>query len=145
MTEQTEIEEQAIEKFEYLTLVKINPGESTLPIDTVAEWSKAFGLVNYVIYLMGKSIYVEQYIDELGIMREIPKIHPQLLPFIQERRKLQDQMWKISGGEARNEGAKEFFRKQADFIFQMSQDNDFKEKHKENMKKILEAEIYEET
>ena len=145
MTEQTEIEENAIEKFEYLTLVKINPGESTLPIDTVAEWSKAFGLVNYVIYLMGKSIYVEEYKDELGVMREIPKIHPQLLPFIQERRKLQDQMWKISGGEARNEGAKEFFRKQADFIFQMSQDNDFKEKHKENMKKILEAEIYEET
>ena len=145
MTEQTEIEETAIEKFEYLTLVKINPGESTLPIDTVAEWSKAFGLVNYVIYLLGKSIYIEEYIDELGVRRELPKIHPQLLSFMQERRKLQDQMWKISGGEARNEGKKEFFRKQADFIFQMSQDNDFKEKHKEDMKKILEAEIYEET
>jgi hypothetical protein len=143
MTEQ--VKETAIKKFEYLTLVKINPGESTLPIDTVAEWSKAFGLVNYVIYLLGKSIYIEEYRDELGVMRELPKIHPQLLSFMQERRKLQDQMWKISGGEARNEGKKEFFRKQADFIFQMSQDNDFKEKHKESMKKILEAEIYEET
>ena len=146
MTEQSkDPQDNPIEKFEYTTLIKINPGESTLPIDTVAEWSKAFGLVNYVIFLLGKSIYIEKYIDELGIRRELPKIHPQLLAFMQERRKLQDQMWKISGGEARNEGKKEFFRKQADFIFQMSQDNDFKENHKETMKKIFEAEIYEES
>lgn len=138
-------EETAIEKFEYTTLVKIDPGESTLIIDTVAEWKKGFGLVNYVIYLLSKSIYIEDYIDELGVRREMPKIHPQLLAFMQERRKLQDQMWKIGGGEAQMEGKKELYKKQADFIFEMSQDNVFKEKHKKKIRKILEAEIYEET
>jgi len=138
-------EETAIEEFKYTTLVKIDVGESTLPIDTVAEWTKGFELVNYVIYLLSKSIYIESYIDELNVRREVPKIHPQLLAFIQERRKLQDQMWKISGGEARMEGKKELYRKQADFIFEMSQDNDFKEKHKKEIRKILEAEIYEES
>ena len=137
-------EQEEIEKFKYTTLVKINPGESTLPIDTVAEWSKGFGLVNYIIYLLSKSIYIEEYIDEFEIKREVPKIHPQLLSFMQERRRLQDQMWKISGGEARMEGKKELYKKQADFIFEMSQDNDFKEKHKKNIRKILEAEIYKE-
>lgn len=133
-----------VQEFEYTTLVKINPKESTLPIDTVAEWSKAFGLVNYVIYLLGKSIYIEQYRDEFGILREIPKIPIQLLSFMQERRKLQEQMWKISGGEARNEGKKELYRKQADLIFQMSQDNDFKDEHRKSVRKILEAELFEE-
>lgn len=142
MTEQTE--ELAVQEFKYTTLVKINPKESTLPIDTVAEWSKAFGLVNYVIYLLGKGVYIEQYKDEMGILREIPKIPPQLLSFMQERRKLQDQMWKFGGGEARNEGKKELYKKQADLIFQMSQDNDFKDEHRKEVRKILEAELFEE-
>lgn len=142
MTEQKE--ELAVQEFKYTTLVKINPKESTLPIDTVAEWSKAFGLVNYVVYLLGKGIYIEQYRDEMGKLREIPKIPPQLLSFMQERRKLQDQMWKFGGGEARNEGKKELYKKQADFIFQMSQDNDFKDKHRKTVRKILEAELFEE-
>ena len=140
----TEQEETAIESFEYTTLVKINPGESTLPIDTVAEWFKGFDLVNHVIYLLGKAIYTETWTDELGEKHEQPKIHPLLLPFMQERRKLQDQMWKIGGGEALMEGKKEFFKKQADLIFQMSQDEEFKEKHKLKVQKIIEAEIFEE-
>lgn len=144
MTEQTEEKDLAVQEFKYTTLVKINPKESTLPIDTVAEWSKAFGLVNYVVYLLGKGIYIETYRDEMGILREIPKIPIQLLSFMQERRKLQDQMWKFGGGEARNEGKKELYRKQADFIFQMSQDNDFKDEHRKSVRKILEAELFEE-
>ena len=144
MTEQEEVEETAIESFEYTTLVRINPGESTLPIDTVAEWFKGFELVNHIIYLLSKAVYTEKWTDELGTEREQPKIHPLLLPFIQERRKLQDQIWKIGGGEALMEGKKEFFKKQADLIFQMSQDQDFKEKHKLKVQKIIEAEIFEE-
>ena len=67
-----------------------------------------------------------------------------MLSFMQERRRLQEQIWKISGGEAVNEGKKEFFKKQADFIFQMSQDLDFKDKYRDGVKKILEAELFEE-
>lgn len=142
MTEQEE--ETAIEEFKYTALVRINPGESTLPIDTVAEWFKGFELVNHIIYLLSKALYVEKWTDELGEEHEQPKIHPLLLPFIQERRKLQDQIWKIGGGEALMEGKKEFFKKQADLIFQMSQDQDFKEKYKSKVQKIIEAEIFEE-
>ena len=137
-------QEEAIEEFKYTTLVKINEHESNLPIDTVAEWFKGFDLVNHVIYLLSKSTYTEEWRDETGEVREIPKVHPLLLPFMQERRKLQDQIWKIGGGEAIMEGKKELFRKQADLIFQMSQDNDFKEKYKEKVQKIIEAEIFEE-
>jgi len=36
----TEDKEDEIEKFEYTTLVKINPKQSTLPIDTAAEWGE---------------------------------------------------------------------------------------------------------
>ncbi len=143
MTEQIEENKHEIDEFKYTTLVKINPGESTLPIDTVAEWFKGFRLVNQVIYQLSKATYVEKWTDETGEKREIPKIHPLLLPFIQERRKLQDQIWKIGGGEAIMEGKKEFFKKQADMIFQMSQDQDFKEKWQGKIEKIIEAEIYE--
>ncbi len=142
MTEQEE--ETAIEAFEYTTLVRINPGESTLPIDTVAEWFKGFELVNQIIFLLGKATYTEKWTDETGEKRESPKVHPLLLPFIQERRKLQDQIWKIGGGEALMEGKKEFFKKQADMIFQMSQDQEFKLKYKDKVQKIIEAEIFEE-
>ena len=146
MTENEQSEdpqEYPIEEFKYTTLVKINPGESTLPIDTVAEWFKGFELVNHLIYLLSKSTYTEKWTDEFNEEHEQPKIHPLLLPFMQERRKLQDQMWKISGGEAIMEGKKELYKKQADLIFQMSQDRDFKKKHRKKIEKILEAELFE--
>ena len=137
-------QEKVIEKFEYTTLVKINPKQSTLPIDTAAEWTKGYMLINLVLLELSKDTYVDKYTDELGKSRRRTHIHPQMLPFLQERRRLQEQIWKISGGEAVNEGKKEFFKKQADFIFQMSQDIEFKEEHKDKVRKILEAEVYEE-
>ena len=143
MSEDEEYPIEEVEEFKYTALVKINPKQSTLPIDTAAEWFKGFNLVNYIIYLLGKAIYIEEYKDELGVLRKIPKVHPQLLAYMQERRKLQDQIWKISGGEAVLEGKKEFFKKQAEFIFQMSQDKEFKKKYKSQMEKTLEVEIFE--
>ena len=146
MTEQiekTKEQELTIQNFEYTTLVKINPKESTLPIDTVAEWNKGYMLINMVLLELAKDTYVETWTDELGTPRRLTHIHPQFLSFFQERRKLADQIWKISGGEAMNEGKKEFFKKQADFIFEMSQDLKFKDKHRSAVKQILEAELYE--
>ena len=138
-------EDEAIEEFKYTTLVKINPKQSTLPIDTAAEWTKGYMLINLVILELSKDTYVDSYVDEVGEKRRRTHIHPQMLPFLQERRRMQDQIYKFSGGEAVNEGKKEFFKKQADFIFQMSQDVEFKEEHKEKVRKILEADVYEET
>ena len=144
MTEQTKDMEGAIEKFKYTALVKINPKQSTLPIDTTAEWTKGYMLLNMVLLELAKDTYTEEYIDELGEKRRLTHVHPQMLSFLQERRRLQEQIWKISGGEAVIEGKKELFKKQADLIFQMSQDHAFKEKHKSKVQKIIEAEIFEE-
>jgi len=90
-------EETAIQKFEYTTLVKINPKQSTLPIDTTAEWTKGYMLLNMVLLELAKDTYTEIYIDELGETRRLTHVHPQMLAFIQERRRLQEQIWKISG------------------------------------------------
>ena len=138
-------QKEEIKKFEYTTLVKINPKQSTLPIDTAAEWTKGYMFLNMILLELAKDTYTEIYIDEVGEKRRRTHLHPQMLPFLQERRRLQEQIWKISGGEAVNEGKKEFFKKQADFIFEMSQDIEFKDKHRDTVKKILEAEIYKES
>lgn len=144
MTEQETDLVEAIEEFKYTALVKINPKQSTLPIDTTAEWTKGYMLLNMVLLELAKDTYTEEYIDELGEKRRLTHVHPQMLSFLQERRRLQEQIWKISGGEAVLEGKKELFKKQADLIFQMSQDHAFKEKHKSKVQKIIEAEIFEE-
>jgi len=144
MSEETEDpQENPITEFKYTTLVKINPKESTLPIDTAAEWNKGYMLVNMVILELAQDTYTEKYVDETGADRRLTHVNPQLLSFLQERRKLADQIWKISGGEAIIEGKKELYRKQADLIFQMSQDHEFKKKHRKKMEKFLEAELFE--
>ena len=145
MVEETEEDPQEypIEEFRYTTLVRINPKQSTLPIDTAAEWKKGYELINVILYKIAKDTYTENYIDETGKKRRLTHVHPQLLSFIQERRRLQDQIWKISGGEAVMEVKKELFKKEAELIFQMSQDRDFKKKYKGKIEKVLEAEVFE--
>jgi len=143
MTEQKEDLEGAIEEFKYTALVKINPKQSTLPIDTTAEWTKGYMLINMILLELARDTYTETYTDEFGEERRLTHVHPQMLSFLQERRRLQEQIWKISGGEAVIEGKKELFKKQADLIFQMSQDHAFKERHKDKVQKIIEAEIFE--
>lgn len=144
MTEQKEeypIEE--VEEFKYTTLVKINPKQSTLPIDTTAEWTKGYMLINLILLELAKDTYTETFTDETGETRRRTHVHPQLLSFEVERRKLQDQIWKISGGEAVLEVKKELFKKEAELIFQMSQDRDFKKKYRGKIEEILETEIFE--
>jgi len=141
---ESEGEIDIIKEFEYTTLVRINPKQSTLPIDTSAEWVKGYMLLNTILLELSKDTYVESYIDETGKRRRMTHVHPQMLSFLQERRRLQEQIWKISGGEAIVEGKKELFKKQADLIFQMSQDPKFKDKYRSKVEKIIEAEIFEE-
>ena len=140
----SENKEKAIEAFQYTTLVKINPKQSTLPIDTAAEWTKGYMLLNLTLLELSKDTFVEEYVDEVGNKRIITHFNQKMIPLLLERRRLQEKIWKISGGEAVNEGKKELFKKQADLIFQMSQDHEFKDKHRNSIKKILEAEIFEE-
>jgi len=137
MVESSEIEE--LDEFDETSLVKIEPGQATLPIQVASEWDKGYKLINKCILMMMKDTFVEEYKDELGNERTLTHLHPQLLPFIQERRRMADQIWKFIGGEAVNEGRKKMMHNMADIIFQMTQDEDFLIKNKDKIKDILEV------
>ena len=137
----TEAEQDATKDFEVTSLVRIVPGKSTLPIDTSAEWFKGFGLVNQLIKELAQERYSEVWTDETGVERKRPVLHPQLLGYMQERRKMIDQIFKITGGEAVNEMKKETARKMADYIFKVSTDKSTKDKYKKDALHIIEAEI----
>ena len=135
-----ESEDSAIMEFDTTMLVRINPRESSLPIDTAAEWKKGFGLINILIKELSDHRYIEEFEDDRGIKREKAMLHPQLLAYIGERRKMIDQIFKLSGGEIANEIKKESAKKLANFLFQMQMD-EIKEEHKKEAYKIIELEV----
>ena len=137
-----ESDKNAIEKFDTTVLVRINPHESTLPVDTSAEWSKGFGLINQLVKELTDLRYVEEFEDTGGKMRKRAMLHPQLLGYIQERRKMIDQIFKLSGGELVNEINKAGAKKLANFLFEMQMD-EIKQKHKKEAYNIIEAEVSE--
>jgi len=136
------VESSAIENtedFDVSSLVKAEPGEATLSIQVASEWEKGYKLINKVILMMMKDTHIQNYVDEYGDDRTLTHLHPQLLPFLQERRRMADQIWKFIGGEAINEGRKKVMHNMADIIFQMTQDEDFLEKNKDKFKQILDV------
>ena len=135
-----ETEESAIEEFDTTLLVRINPRESSLPIDTAAEWTKGFGLINTLIKELSDHRYVEEFEDNGGVKRKRPMLHPQLLAYVGERRKMIDQIFKLSGGEIANEIKRESAKKLANFLFEMQMD-EIKEKHKKEAYDIIELEV----
>jgi len=120
--------------------MNLDPIKSTLALDTMAEWTKGFLLVNEIILKLNESTYMDEFIDNSGKTRKKPKIHPLLLPFMKERRVLMDQYWKISGGEAVNEAKKEISKQLATTIFNFKQNKEANEKFKDNVIEILEKE-----
>jgi len=136
----TDSKKDALEKFDETILVRINPAESTLPIDTSAEWTKGFALVNQIIFELAQERYQDTYTDELGNKHMITKLHPQLPTYIDLRRKLMDQIWKISGGEAVNEVKKETAKNLAKMVFETQMDKNIKEKYRKHVEKIIEVE-----
>ena len=138
-----ETEKTAIEKFDTTVLVRINPRESTLPIDTSAEWTKGFTLINVLIKELADNRYIEEFLDNDGQKRTRPMMHPQLLGYMQERRHMIDQIFKIMGGEVANEFKKESAKKLAGFLFQLQTD-EIKEKYKKEAYKIIELEVSDE-
>jgi len=136
----TEAEQDAIQEFDVTALVRITPGKATLPIDTSAEWFKGFNLINQLIKELAQERYYEVFTDETGEERRQMKLHPQLLSYVAERRKMIDQIFKISGGEAVNELKKESAKKMADYIFKMSMDTETKDKYKKDAQTIIEIE-----
>lgn len=135
-----ETEQSAIEEFDTTVLVRINPRESTLPIDTSAEWTKGFSLINVLIKELSDHRYIEEFEDNSGVRRTRPMMHPQLLGYMQERRHMMDQIFKFMGGEAVNEIKKESAKKLAGFLFNLQID-EIKEQYKKEAYDIIELEV----
>lgn len=121
-------------------LVQINPEQSTLPIDVASTWTQGFLYINKILEMVDKDTFVEDYLDEAGNTRRQTHIHPLLLPMLQERRRMIEQVWKISGGEIMNEAKKSVVKSFAKQIFE-SQLSKQKEKYKENFIEIIEGEV----
>ena len=130
-----------MEKFNETVLVRINPREATLPIDTSAEWSKGFMLTNVLIYELLKERWVEDFEDNNGDVHQRTHLHPQLLPLLKERRALMDQIYKISGNETVNEIKKEVGKLAAKAIFEGNKSKDIKSTYKDKAMEIIEAEF----
>lgn len=141
--ENNEDNDNIIVQFCETQLINVRPGDASLPIDTSAEWTKGFQLINQLIYELYQEKYVEDFEDDNGNSRQRTRFHPQLLPLIQERRRTIDQIYKISGKEATNEVKKEFGKLAAKAIFEGTKDRDLKEKHKQTAIEIIEAEFNE--
>lgn len=130
------------EHIEETVLVRIEAEKATLPLDTVAEVSKGFALLNKLLYEVLKDKYKDEIVDSSGNVRKITKYHPWTLEILKERRRTLDQIWKFQGGEALNEARKESAKRFADKIFDM-QEPDIKKKHKDEFIEILEADVDE--
>lgn len=123
-------------------LVQINPDQSTLPIDVASTWTQGFLYINKILEMVDKDTFVESFLDETGKARRRTHIHPLLLPMLQERRRMIEQVWKISGGEIMNEAKKSVVKSFAKQIFE-SQLSKQKQRYKEDFIEIIESEVQE--
>ena len=123
-------------------LVQVNPERSSLPIDVASTWTQGFLYVNKILEMIDKDTYVETFVDETGKARSRTHIHPLLLPILQERRRMIEQVWKISGGEIMNEVKKSVVKNFARQLYE-SQLSKQKEKYQKNFIEIIEGEVQE--
>lgn len=141
MTEETE--DSALVPFDHTVLIKLKPGNSTLPIDTSAEWTKGYMMLNKMIAMLYEDVHKEEYINDNGERHQRTIINPQLIDLLKERRRTIEQIWKIAGGEVMNEAKKESIKKMVDFVWH-SQEKEIKDQHKHEVVEILEEDVYEE-
>jgi len=139
MTMTSEIESTELDMTKTF-LVRVNPEQSTLPIDVAATWTQGFLYIHKILDMIDKDTYVEHFIDDNDIERRRTHIHPLLLPLLQERRKMIEQVWKISGGEIMNEAKKSVVKNFAKQLYE-SQLSKHKKDYEDNFKQIIEAEV----
>jgi hypothetical protein len=121
------------------SVLKIRTKESTLLVDTAAELTKGYHWINVLLSEILNERYTEQIEDENGKIHNRTKFHPLTMKLIEERRKTIDQIYKISGGELRNEVKKELGKLSAKMIFEASKNQNTKSTYIEQAKSIIEA------
>lgn len=134
---------QEIVPFEQTCLVRINAEESTLPLDTAAELSKGLMWVNSLIGEVLDQRYITEVEDNNGMRHNITKFHPLTMKLLDEQRKRIDQIYRILGGEEKNEVAKELNKLTAKMIFEASKRVQSKRDQKENAIEIIEADMHD--
>lgn len=132
-----------IVRFDETELLRINPKDSTLPIDTSAEWTKGFRLINQLIHELSTERFIDAIQGNDGSIHKFTKVNPLILPLLRERRLMIDQYWKISGAEAVQEVKTETAKGFARMLFQTNIDKKLKDKYREEAFKVIEADEYE--
>lgn len=125
-------------------ITSLDSEKPSLPQDTARELQKGIHWVNTLLEDVLNERFQEELEDRNGERHSQTHFHPLTMKLMEEQRKRIDQMWKILGGEARNEALKDVAKLTAKAIFQASQNQESKRKHKEDAIEILEADVYEE-
>jgi len=125
------------------SVVKINPEDTTILIDTTSELNKGYHWLNVLLDEVIGERYKEEVEDNSGNSHTVTKYHPLMMSLIQERRKTLDQIYKLSGNEMRDEVKKEIGKLSAKAIFEASKNEGVRKKYIRQAKKIIEAEFYD--
>jgi len=95
--------------------------DDTIETDVASEMRKGYDLVLDVIEKLKLDTRVEKIKDESGeTIGRRTYIHPQLLSWAREGRMFLDSMWKLGGGEMRQEVEKKALETKAKLILEMA-------------------------
>jgi len=108
--------------------------EQTLLDDVATEMNKKFKRVNEIISTLEDDTRKIDITNEDGeVIGQRTALHPQLLSWYKEARLFLNDLWKLTGGEVKQEGEKEYTKMMAKIILEgVNQNPDFlKEKFDE--------------
>ena len=128
--------------FEETILVRINPEDSTLPIDTAGEITKGIMWINELLGTLLSESYQDTITDSKGGEHQITKFHPLTMKVFQERRKSIDQVMKFINNQPESLVKEELSKLTAQALFSMSKNFKDKQKVKNKAFEVLEAEHY---
>lgn len=113
-------ENKAITKKKENDSLDLLDGERTLPIDVATEMSRGYDMVMDIINKLSSDTRVEEIMDDDGkIIGQRTHIHPQLIKWIEEARKMWLDIWKTGGGEIQQEVEKKKIEVKAKILMAM--------------------------
>lgn len=127
-------EKKSLTKFEESFDIVPQKEEINLLNDVAVEMKKKYDLVNEIIGMLYGDTRQEDVLDSNdNIIGQRTHLHPQLLSWMREARQFIDDLWKLNGGEIKQEGQKETIKLGAKILLEgLSQNPDIlKEKAKE--------------
>ena len=94
--------------------------EPTLAFDVAQEMGKGYDIIKDVVEKLIKDTRVEELRDDDGSkVGQRTHVNPQLLPWVREARLLQNDIWKLTGGELQQEAEKKILETKAQIILEI--------------------------